>query len=188
MYLEEGYIVIDCNGVGYKCFVSSSTYRKLMEKQEKEISIFTVMTVREDAVGLFGFLDRKDLKCFKMLTSVSGVGAKAALSILSEFSTEQISMFVLSNDSKSITKAQGVGNKLAQRIVLELSDKFKKADVISSVTSSRVVVSASSNVEEALKALTVLGYSRAEAIPVISKFDSSLSVEELIRLSLKSMK
>ena len=186
--LEENYMVIECAGVGYQCFISAIMFRKLVEKKGKEITVFTFMTIRDDAVNLFAFLDRSDLKCFKMLTSVSGVGAKAGLSILSEFSADQIAIFISNNDSKSITRAQGVGNKLAQRIVLELRDKMKMLNTGNTAEIGIGTKSASSNADEALKALLVLGYSKADIVPVISKFDSSLSVEELIRLCLKSMK
>ena len=146
------------------------------------------MSVREDAIDLFGFTSLSEMKCFKLLTSVSGVGAKVGLAILSEFSPEQVAAFISSNDSKSITKASGVGNKLAQRIILELRDKFKmsKNALSGGVTSG--VVSMCGNVEKAADALGVLGYDKADVIPILSKLESGLSVEEMIRQTLKSMK
>ncbi len=187
--IEENFIVVECGGVGYKCFTTVNTQRELSDKINNTIMIYTYMSVREDAIDLFGFSSISEMKCFKLLTSVSGVGSKAGLSILSEYSTEQIAMFISSNNSKALTKAAGIGNKIAQRIVLELRDKFKMTENIKNDLSIDIgVISSSKNVEEAVKALGVLGYEQSDIMPIITKFDSSLSVEELIRLTLKSMK
>ena len=125
IHTEPGVAVVECGGVGFKCMVSQNTQRTLPPNGEK-VKIFTLLNVREDALDLFGFASRNECGCFKMLTSVTGVGPKAALSILSELSPEQVAMAAASGDSKALTRASGVGPKLAQRIVLELRDKVKK--------------------------------------------------------------
>ena len=188
-YIEENFIVVECGGVGYKCFTTVNTQRELSNKVNNTIMIYTYMNVREDAIDLFGFSSISEMKCFKLLTSVSGVGSKAGLSILSEYSTQQVAMFISSNNSKALTKASGIGNKIAQRIVLELRDKFKMTENTKNDLNIDIgVISSSKNIEEAVKALGVLGYEQSDIMPIINKFDSSLSVEELIRLTLKSMK
>ena len=125
IHTEPGVAVVECGGIGFKCMISQNTQRTLPPNGEK-VKIFTLLNVREDALDLFGFASRNECGCFKMLTSVTGVGPKAALSILSELSPEQVAMAAASGDSKALTRASGVGPKLAQRIVLELKDKVKK--------------------------------------------------------------
>lgn len=186
IHIEQGMCAIECCGVAYKCFVTINTQRKL-PKVGGKVKLFTYLSVKEDAMDLFGFYSQGELNCFKILTSVSGVGVKMGLSILSEFSPEQIAAIIVSEDSKTLTRASGVGNKLAQRIILELKDKLKNVSSQSSVSMNIGVVSASNNISQAITALIVLGYSSAEATSMVNKFDASLSVEELIRLSLKSM-
>lgn len=181
--IDRGFLVVDVNGVGYKCFADNCTLNNLTPKMNDEIKLFTVMNVREDSITLYGFLDRERLNCFKMLTSVSGVGSKVSLSILSDFTPDQIAMFVSSGDSKSLTRAQGLGNKLAQRIVLELRDKLK----MSALEPNIGVLSASSNVSQALAALSVLGYTDKDVLPILTKLDSTLSVEAMIQSVLKSV-
>lgn len=184
---EPGFAAVECGGVGFKCLTSLSTLRAL-PKQGEEAVLYTHLNVREDAIDLFGFATVSELNCFKMLTGVSGVGPKAALAILSELTPEQVAVAVATGDSKSLTRASGVGPKLAQRIALELRDKVKnlKKDGIASAPAAGAV-SASSNAEAAVSALAVLGYQPADAANVVAKFDSSLPVEELIRLSLRAM-
>jgi len=145
------------------------------------------MNVREDAVDLFGFSSLAELNCFKLLTSVSGVGPKVGLAILSVLSPEQVAVAVAAGDFKTLTMAQGVGNKLAQRVILELKDKLKALGGGEEVTAAAGVVNAAGNAAEAMNALTVLGYTPSDVAPVVAKFDSSLPVEELIRLTLKAM-
>ena len=128
-----------------------------------------------------------ELNCFKLLTSVSGVGPKVGLAILSVLSPEQVAVAVAAGDFKTLTMAQGVGNKLAQRVILELKDKLKALGGGEEVTAAAGVVNAAGNAAEAMNALTVLGYTPSDVAPVVAKFDSSLPVEELIRLTLKAM-
>ncbi len=186
IHRTPAFAVIECGGVGYKCLTSLMSLRD-MPDIGSEVTLYTLMNVREDAVELFGFTTTEERECFSMLTSVSGVGAKVGTAILSEFTPEQVAVCIASDDPKSLTKASGVGNKLAQRIVLELKDKVKKLNAGSSGVKLPVgsaATAAFGNVKNAIDALAVLGYDSSEIMPVISQFDSSLSVEELIHLTL----
>ncbi len=186
IYEMQGYVVIECGGVGYKCNTSLSTLRQ-MPKIGSEVTLFTYMAVREDAVELFGFSTSQELECFKILTGVSGVGSKVGIAILSEFSPEQVAVCIASSDAKTLTKASGVGNKLAQRIILELKDKMKKLGVTTSVSEiSKATASSVSvgNIASACEALAVLGYTSDDVMPILSGFDPTLKVEELIHKTL----
>ena len=177
--------VVECGGVGMKCFVSMNT-RKKLAPIGTEVMLFTHLNVREDAMDLFGFIDPDELEMFRLITSVSGVGPKVALSILSEFEPSQLSLYIASGDSKSITRASGVGAKLAQRIVLELKDKLGATSFADSQeVSAAVNVSSSSNSSEAVQALVALGYSQSEASLAVGKLDATQSVEFLIKEGLK---
>ncbi len=184
---ELGFAVVECGGIGYKVQTTVTTQREL--KLNSTVTLFTHMNVREDAVELFGFYSRAELSSFKMLISISGVGPKVALAILSELSTEQIALAVSAGDYKTLTRASGVGPKLAQRIVLELKDKIKGISTQGAegvVTQGSVIVD-TGNIPKAVQALAVLGYSAADVTPVLSRLDSSLSVEELISATLRQM-
>lgn len=183
IYKDNMYIVIECGGVGYKCLTTLNTLRA-MPQIGNNVMIYTHMLVREDAIELCGFEKESDVRCFKMLTSVSGVGSKVAIALLSELQSEQIASAIAMNDSKTLTKAQGVGNKLAQRIILELKDKIKDT------TKSDINVNNNffgENVQKAIVALEVLGYSADEMSIILAQFDPALPVENLIRLALKKM-
>ena len=180
--------VVECGGVGYNCQTTFNTLKTL--KQGTEVMLYTYLNVREDAVELFGFATKTELDTFKTLISVSGVGPKAGLSVLSELSPEQVAMAIATDDIKTITRAQGIGKKIAQRIVLELKDKLAKA--ASSDSSMSAVVSGAANavtgnIPKAIEALGVLGYSPSDVSPVLATFDSALPVEQLIALTLKQM-
>jgi len=185
-HTEQGLAVVECGGVGFKCLTTRSTQRSLPGLGE-QVTLYTHLNVREDALDLFGFSSMSELNCFKLLTAVSGVGPKVGLAILSELAPEQVAMAVATGDSKTLTRASGVGAKLAQRITLELKDKVKGMQAGGESFSPSGPASASSNAEAAVNALTVLGYSPSEAAAVVGRFDSALSVEELIRLSLKTL-
>ncbi len=186
IHREAGMFVIECAGVGYKCFSTASTLSSLVN--DKETMVYTHLSVREDAMDLYGFSNMAELNSFKMLISVSGVGPKSALALLSEVTPEKLALCIVSGDSKTLTKAQGIGPKAAQRIILELKDKIKNEELASAVVQSTASVDLSSgNVSEAISALVVLGYSQSEAASAVSKHDSSLSVQELIRLALKTL-
>ena len=186
IHTEPSFAVIECAGVGYKCYTTMNTQRSL-PAIGKEAVLYTHMNVREDAVDLFGFSSLAELNCFKLLTSVSGVGPKVGLAILSVLSPEQVAVAVAAGDFKTLTMAQGVGNKLAQRVILELKDKLKALGGGEEVTAAAGVGNAAGNAAAAMNALTVLGYTPSDVAPVVAKFDSSLPVEELIRLTLKAM-
>ena len=186
-HMEPGIAVIECGGVGFKCFTSMNTQRTLPQIGE-QAKLFTVLNVREDALDLYGFATRTELSCFKMLTGVSGVGPKAGLAILSELTPEQVATAVATSDSKTLTRASGVGPKLAQRICLELKDRMRGMAGTAPASAPRAgVPSAASNASAAVDALSVLGYSPSDAAAVVARFDSALPVEELIRLSLRTI-
>ncbi|MBE6778057.1 MAG: Holliday junction branch migration protein RuvA [Ruminococcaceae bacterium] len=179
--------VICCGGVGFRCQITMNTARQL-PGIGNEVMLYTMMNVREDAIELFGFADKNEMTCFKQLTSISGVGPKVGLSILSELSPERVALAVASGDYKMLTKAAGVGPKLAQRIALELKDKVGATPTAAGVTlPAGAVVSASSNASQAVDALTVLGFTAGEASAVVAKLDSALPVETLVRESLKQL-
>ena len=186
IHTEPGFAVVECGGVGFKCLTTLNTQR-VLPKLGEQVTLYTHLNVREDALDLFGFATMSELNCFKMLTGVSGVGPKAGLAILSELAPEQVAMAVATGDSKALTRASGVGAKLAQRITLELKDKVKGMQTSGEVFVPAGVISASSNAAAAVNALAVLGYSPSDAAAVVARFDSSLPVEELIRQSLKSL-
>lgn len=186
IHSEPGFAVIECGGVGYKCQTTSNTQRNI--KLNSEVTLFTHLNVREDAMELFGFYSQAELQSFRTLIGVTGVGPKMALSILSELSVEQVAMAVSSSDVKSLTRASGVGPKLAQRIILELKDKLKGfATSEISTESAGSVIADTGNISKAVAALAVLGYSAADVTPVLSKLDPTLTVEQLIAQTLRRM-
>ena len=187
IYSDNTCVVVECAGVGYKCFVTKNTLYNLPPKGD-EVMLYTHLSVREDAMDLYGFKDADELSAFKLITSVNGVGAKIGLAILSEFTASQLNLYVASGDAKSLTAAAGVGLKLAQRIVLELKDKvgsLQSGDdtVIKAVGNA----AANLNTKEAISALVALGYTQSEASLAVGKLDSALSTEELIKSALKSL-
>ncbi|MCR4616328.1 MAG: Holliday junction branch migration protein RuvA [Clostridiales bacterium] len=188
VYTDANTVAIDCNGVAFSCSTTLNTLRQIGGVGDRA-TLFTCLNVREDAMDLFGFADKKELECFKLLTSVTGVGPKAGLSILSQLTVDKLALCIASGDTKSITAAPGVGAKIAQRIILELKNKLV-AD-ISAVDSGENIFAAqtvnSSAGDEAVKALISLGYSRSEASAAIGKLDASLSTEDLIRQALKTL-
>ncbi len=187
IHIESGFAVVECSGIGYKVNTTLTTQREL--KLNSIATLFTYMNVREDAVELFGFYSKGELSTFKMLISISGVGPKVALAILSELSSEQIALSVSSGDYKTLTRASGVGPKLAQRIVLELKDKIKgiSTDNVDGVVAKGSVIADTGNIPKAVQALAVLGYSAADVTPILSKLDPSLTVEQLISSTLRQM-
>ena len=188
LHSELGFVVIECGGVGFKCATTMNTLKKLPKIGEKA-TVFTHLNVREDALDLFGFADMGELNCFKMLISVSGVGPKAGLAILSELSPEQFALSVATGDAKALTRAQGVGAKLAQRIVLELKDKVKGETFSASMDMQSLgnLPSEGGNTGEAISALVVLGYTRSEASLAVGRCDQTAKVEEIIKQALKQL-
>ncbi len=188
IHIEPRVAVICCGGVGFRCQITMNTARQL-PSVGSEAMLYTMMNVREDAIELFGFATQEELASFKQLTSISGVGPKVGLSILSELSPEKVALAVAAGDYKALTKAAGVGPKLAQRIVLEMKDKVKALTSSSGGFDmpSGGVVSAAGNAAQAVDALTVLGFTAGEASAAVGKLDSALPVETLVREALKML-
>lgn len=186
IYKDENCAVIECGGVGLKCFITRDTYSKLGNVGDNAF-VHTCMTVKEDALDLYGFSRRGELEVFKLITSVSGVGAKIGLAVLSAFDYERVLLFLASGDAKSLTAAQGVGIKLAQRMVLELKDKVGAAAVGDVLETVNQVGNANANTsaKEAIEALVSLGYSQSEASLAVGKLDGALNTDDLIRGALK---
>ena len=187
--LEPRMAVIMCGGVGFRLQITMNTARQ-MPAIGAEAMLYTEMVVREDAMELFGFADQNELTCFKQLTSISGVGPKVGISILSELTPERVALAVAAGDYKALTKAAGVGPKLAQRIVLELKDKVGGLATSGGIDLGAAapavgVVSAAGNATQAVEALTVLGFTASEATAAVGKLDSAQPVETLIRDALK---
>lgn len=194
--LDPTFAVVDAGGVGYKLTISANTHDAmpphLSVSTPPEVKLYTHMAVREDGIELFGFGSHEELSAFKMLITVSGVGPKAAISILSILTPEKLALAVCSEDAKTIAKANGVGAKTAARIILELRDKLMKetpAEVLSGKTASIGASPAAGKgrLAEAQDALTVLGYTRAEATSALAGIDPTLGLEDMIRLALKKL-
>lgn len=177
-------IVVECGGIGYAVKTTHTTMSAI--DITKPVQLFTYLNVREDAVELFGFKDTNELECFQMLLSVSGVGPKAALAILSALEPTAFITAVVSGDSKAIATAKGVGAKVSQRIVLELKDKISDGQ-ISSAAAAPAAMPPHGNSEEAVSALTALGYSRSEAVSAVSGANGGDSVEDIIKYALKKL-
>lgn len=187
IYSDLNFVVIECGGVGIKCFVTKMAHSKL-SKIGEEVFLYTHMVVREDAMDLYGFSDLEELNTFKLITSVNGVGAKIGIAILSELSADRVILSIAGNDAKALTAASGVGIKLAQRIVLELKDKVGSVAVSNTEDISAVAAAVSnSSSSEAIEALVSLGYSKSEASLAVGKLDSTLPSSELIKQALKGL-
>ncbi len=186
-YKMEGYVIVDVNGIGYKIFMSKISIDKLGNIGEN-VKIHTYLKVREDDMSLFGFITYEELSMFELLISVSGVGAKTAISMLACIEPSKFALAVITNDIKTLTKIPGVGAKSAQRIVLELKDKLKTEIAINESNDSEVTkeVEKDMELEDAISALQVLGYSRKEIEKVFEKIEvSEYTVEDLIKKGLQ---
>ena len=184
--IEQGLAVIDAGGVGYCCYTTLNTLSHL--ETGKRARLYTYCNVKEDAFDIYGFYDQAEKRCFEMLISVSGVGPKAALSILSSSTPESFAMAVISDDERALTVAPGIGKRIAQRIILELKDKVAKENpVLSDIGSAPQKTGVSGQkISEAGAALAVLGYSNAEIAAALNSIDTdALTVEEIIRQVLK---
>jgi len=182
--LEPGLAVIDCHGVGYGCRVTAYTAAQL--KLNQEAKLYITESIREDAFDLYGFISREEQNCYELLTSVTGVGPKAALAILSA-GPQNFTLAVMTGDEKLLTAAQGVGKKLAQRIILELKDKIGGSSA--ELDFSQPVVSAApqGNAAMANAALQELGYSPAEIAAALKGVDPNATTEEMVRHALRAM-
>lgn len=182
--------VVDCGGVGYACRTTNNTLARL--RKGENATLYTHLNVREDAMELYGFASENELSCFQLLISVSGVGPKAALSILSSTSPEGLATSIITGDEKALTVAPGIGKKIAQRIILELKDKLAKGQLSTpggeSYGGTGVTVIPQNKASEAAAALAVLGYSQAEAAAALKNIDmEALALEEIIKQALKKM-
>ena len=184
--LEPGLAVIDCGGVGYGCRVTAYTAAQL--KLNQNAKLYITESIREDAFDLYGFSSREEQKCYALLTSVNGVGPKAALAILSA-GPQNFTLAVMTGDEKLLTAAQGVGKKLAQRIILELKDKMGGANTEIDFSAGPAVTAPASgnNIALATAALQELGYSPAEVATALKGADPKASTEELVRFALRAM-
>ena len=182
---SSGYIVIDINGLGYKIFMSQSNIDTIGELHDI-VKVFTYVKVREDDISIFGFKTQEQLKMFELLISVSGVGAKSALVMLSCIEPSDFAIAVISNDVKVLTKVPGIGNKSAQRIILELKDKLKEEQLDGKQeTTSKKTKDNSENINEAISGLMVLGYSKKDIEKAFEHLDiDNLSIEDLIKKGL----
>lgn len=181
----DGFVVIDAGGVGYKIATSLSSISSLADKSGV-VTMYVQLVVREDSQELVGFTTNEELSMYKHLTSVSGVGPKAAIAILSTSTPAEVALAVMTDDVKTITRASGVGPKLAKRVILELRDKLKNEDILpSEISVSDISAPLSDSLTEAAAALTVLGYSANDAKAAVSKLDPTLAVEDLVREALK---
>ncbi len=185
--------VIDCGGVGYKLTISMITSESLASKLGQKVKLYTYLAVREDGVELFGFGSNEERNAFNLLTAVSGVGPKAAMSILSVMSPDRLAMAVCTEDIKGISKAPNIGAKTAARIVLELKDKIAKDFLPSSGAEKtagsvgNVAHASSGNLAEATEALIVLGYDRSSVIKALGGIDPTLDVGMIIKAALKKL-
>lgn len=186
IHWEQGLAVVECAGVGYACRTTMNTLSKI--RDSKEVTLFTYMHITENSLDLFGFADKSELSSFKQLISVSGVGPKAALSILSDITPSKLALCIASGDSKTLTRSQGIGAKIAQRIVLELKDKVAKEQKFSAADLASVPdIGAGSSISEAMTALQTLGFTPAQCASALSKADPNASVEELVKFGLKNL-
>ena len=184
--LEPGLAVVECGGVGYGCRITAYTAAQL--KLNQPARLYITESIREDAFDLYGFIDREEQRCYSLLTSVNGVGPKAAMAILSA-GPQNFTLAVMTGDEKLLTAAQGVGKKIAQRIILELKDKIGggSVELDFSAGSAPVTVQSGSNAALAHAALQELGYSAAEVAMALKGADPNATTEELVRYALRQM-
>lgn len=186
-YLSNEEIIIERDGIGFGILTSQNVINKL--RIDDHVTLFTYMHVREDDISLFGFLSQDEKNIFRQLISISGIGPKGALAILSTLSIDELRIAVLSEDYKAIAKANGIGTKTAQRVVIDLKDKLKLEDILPDGEASVQEDIGNDNMAEAALALTSLGYSNLEALRALKKVknNENMSVEELLKAALKFM-
>lgn len=185
--VEEDLAVIDCGGVGFACYTTAATLSKL--KPGSEQTLYTHCNIREDAFDIFGFASRDEKNCFRMLLGVSGVGPKAALAILSVLPPDRLTLAVMTGDEKALSAANGVGKKMAQRVILELKDKIGKGvQTLDFSGAAAAVPPQTGKTAEATEALAALGFRPSEIGLALRGIDvESLPVEEIVRLALRAM-
>jgi len=182
--LAKDYIIVENNNIGYKIFTSGSTISKL-PSSGKEVMLHLQQIVREDFIGLYGFLTKEEVDTFNLLITINGVGAKATLSLMSICNITNLKYAILSGDEKTLTKAPGIGKKIAQRIILELKEKINLQEIIASNPDVEETIDNSGKNSEVFGALMALGYSEKEAERALNNVDKSKSVEEMIKSSLQ---
>ncbi len=181
----DTFVIIDVQGIGYRVFMSSKSIEKLGELGNT-VKVYTYYYVREDNISLYGFSSNEELRMFELLLSVSGVGAKSAITMLSEITPSSFALAVITNDISKLVKIPGVGKKTAARIILELKDKLKTETAIESNEEVNIVLEKENNINEAIAALQVLGYTRREIEKVFEKIETKdLELEEIIKQALK---
>lgn len=177
----NNYVVIDVGGIGYKIFMSSKGIENIGEIGEC-VKIHTYYYVREDNISIYGFRTNEELRMFELLLSVSGIGAKSAIAMLSSITPSEFALAIISNDISKIVKIPGIGNKTAQRIILELKDKLKTEEAIDKNLEIKNAIDKDENVKEAISALQILGYTKKEIEDAMKKIElNNLSVEDIIR-------
>ncbi|MGG7164350.1 Holliday junction branch migration protein RuvA [Clostridium ihumii] len=182
--INKDYVVIENNNIGYKIFTSGNTMANMPTTKE-EVLLYTIQIVREDFIGLYGFLTKEELSMFNLLITINGVGAKAALSLLSICNVNNLKYAILSGDEKTITKAPGIGKKIAQRVILELKDKLDLNEIIDKDVKDETMIEMDSIHNEAFGALLALGYSEKEAEKAIKAVGKEATVEDMIKKCLR---
>ena len=187
-HIDLNFVVIECGGVGFKCNASVNTISQIGDIGDS-VSLFTYLAVKEDAMELYGFCTQDEQECYLKLISVSGIGPKAAIAILSKLSPSELANAIVTENVKAITTAQGVGPKAAQRIILELKSKFSASAAIPSRSQSatKSIAHSSNEMNEAVVALEALGYSHIQAVSAVNGIDSSLPASQIIKLALKNL-
>lgn len=180
---EDNFVVVDAGGVGYQLYMSLNSIAKIGDVGN-DVTVWSYLHIKEGVMDLYGFYTLEEKEMFLQLLSISGIGTKSALSILSVAPPEKLALAIITNDYKTIQKAQGVGQKAAQRVVLELADKLKNADL---VIEKLPELDTTDNRSEALSALVVLGYSDKEAKAALKTIEPNLATEDIIKLALKKM-
>lgn len=181
---QDNFAVLDTNGIGYKIYTSQLSQDKVAVGDT--VTFYTYLHVREDIMDIYGFASADELSMFTHLLSVSGVGPKAALAILSVVTPNQLVLAIITNDAKTLTKASGVGMKMAQRVIIDLKDKLKNCEIVSDDVFGEEII-ADENSIEAVSALVVLGYSQNDAKRAVAKVDLNLPTEEIVKQALKNL-
>lgn len=189
IHTEPNAAIIDNNGIAYRMSISANTLTRVAPQKGNKVKLYTYLVVREDVMELIGFYDMEELSAYKLLISVSGVGAKSALSVLSMMSPEQFALAVTTGDTKAISRAHGIGAKTAARIILELKDKISKELSTENLSDYDLDLDSPNNkVTDAQNTLLVLGYTRAEALKALRGIDTiTLDLEDIIRAALKKL-
>lgn len=184
--INKDYVVVDNNNIGYKIFTSGNTMAQ-MPPTDSEVLLYVQQIVREDFIGLYGFITKDELAMFNLLLTINGVGAKATLSLLSICTVRNLKYAILTGDEKTLTKAPGVGKKIAQRIILELKDKIHLEDMMEDDVDHETIIEVDSVVNEVFGALIALGYSEKEAEKAVKAVGKDGTVEEMIKRCLRHL-